>query len=108
MGKPLALESADCPCCGREFEGEHIPPHWLPYAVFGATSQLVLKALLRDVGRWFQAEELAEVVYGANQLKDQCQSVRVVIHTMRPLVERVGWMIEGRNQVGYRLIPRVK
>ena len=95
-----------CPCCGKEFEGEYMPAEWLPLAVSGSTAQLVVKALRRGIGHWMRADQLAAQVYGNSELEAPEQGIRVHIHRMRPMLERAGWQIEGKNQTGYRLTPR--
>jgi len=99
------MTGLSCPCYGKAFEGDYLPPEWLPLAVTGSTAQLVVKALRRGVGHWFRADQLAELVYGNCELEDPAQSVRVCIHKMRPMLERANWRIEAKNQIGYRLMP---
>jgi hypothetical protein len=80
----------------------------LPLIVRGGTNQLIIKALRRGIGHFMTAADLAYLVYGDHELKDAEQSVRAACNSIRPAVERAGWRLEGKNQVGYRLIPGEK
>lgn len=95
-----------CPCCGNPYAGKYVPPEWLHLAVYGATAQLILKAMLRNVGIYMRADDIADLVYSHAHIGGTASSVRVCINTMRARLDRAGWAIEGLNQVGYRLLPK--